>query len=119
MIRNPPFGDPPPENGRTTLLDRVPVGEIGRRARQARPGRTLAALLLGVLFGAGWIAGKLATVAWYGLAWSGSAVQVGWQSARGTLPAEPDIRDVLAENDRLRRMLARLPGEAPIPQGVA
>ena len=121
MIRNPPFGDPPltTQQAHHSFFERVPVEEITRRARKAHPGRATLAVIGGLLFTAGWAAAKLVSAAWLAMAWSGTAVQVGWQTARGTLPAEPDIGDVLAENARLRKMIERLPGEVPIPQGVA
>jgi hypothetical protein len=120
VIRNPPFGDPPlaAQQPRTSLLGRVPVEEITRQAREVHPGRVLLTVIGGLLFAAGWLAAKLAGAAWLALAWSGTAVQVGWRDARGTSPPPPDLAEVLADNQRLRLQIARLEG-GPAPAGVA
>lgn len=124
MIRNPPFGDPPlpafqhEQEPRTRLLARVPVEEITRQAREVHPGRVILTLIGGLLFTAGWAAGKLLGVAWLAMAWSGTAVQVGWREARGTNPPPPDLAEVLADNQRLRLQLSRLEG-GTAPAGVA
>ena len=62
----------------TTLADRVPLEQISREARQVRFGRILLTLIAAVFFGLGWAAGRV----FYGLAWCGVAVRVGWQSGR-------------------------------------
>jgi uncharacterized membrane protein YedE/YeeE len=66
----------------TSVTERVPLERISRRAHAARPGRTVLAVVALVLFGLGWVAFKACAVAWLALAWSGSAVIEGWQSAR-------------------------------------
>jgi uncharacterized membrane protein YedE/YeeE len=66
----------------STLLDRVPVDRISQRARAARPGRTVLAVIAGLLFGVGWLAYKACTVAWLAAVWCGSAVIEGWQASR-------------------------------------
>ena len=67
----------------TSVLDRVPVDEIGRRAAEVMPGRTLLTVLAGVLFGLGWVTAKAFGVLWLVLTWSWAAVGVGWQAAHG------------------------------------
>jgi len=66
----------------STLLDRVPVDRISQRARAARPGRTVLAVIAGLLFGLGWLAYKACAAAWLAVAWCGCAVIEGWQEAR-------------------------------------
>lgn len=72
-----------------SLLDRVPVDHITVRARQARPGRTVLAVIAGLLFGLGWLGYKTCAAAWLGVAWCGSAVAEGWQSARAQQARAP------------------------------
>ena len=64
------------------MLERVPLDRIEQRARQARPGRAVLVVVASVLFGLGWLAFKACAVTWLALAWCGSAVIEGWQSAR-------------------------------------
>lgn len=64
------------------LLARVPLEAIGRRAERARPGRVALTVVVGLLFGLGWVAYKALAVAWLGLAWAGAAVAEGWVAAR-------------------------------------
>lgn len=68
----------------STVLDRVPVDEIGVAARDIRFARTLLTVFAGVFFAAGWLAGR----AWLGVAWAAAAVKVGWLEARR--PRQPD-----------------------------
>lgn len=75
------------------FLDEVMVDQIGREARQIRPGavarRIVLALLAAVgwlLFGAGWIVRKAFVVLWLSLTWSWTAVRVGWQAAAPPKP---------------------------------
>ena len=111
MIRNPPFGDPPTtQQLHHSLFERVPVDEITRQAREVHPGRVILTVIGGLLFTAGWAAAKLAGAAWLAMAWSGTAVQLGWREARGTNPPPPDLSEVLADNQRLRMQIARLEG---------
>ena len=65
-----------------TLLDRVPVDRISQRAHAAKPGRTVLAVITGLLFGLGWLAYKACAVGWLALVWCGSAVIEGWQASR-------------------------------------
>ena len=66
----------------TSLTERMPLDRIEARARQARPGRVLLTLIAAVLFGLGWLAFRACAGAWLALAWFGSAVIEGWQSAK-------------------------------------
>jgi hypothetical protein len=73
----------------TAMLERVPLERISAEARQARPGRTALLVIAGVLFAVGWAAAKVAGVVWLALAWSATAVKVGWAEARQPRPADP------------------------------
>lgn len=66
----------------TAVLERVPVERISERARSASPGRVVLTVIAAVLFGLGWAAFKAVAVSWLVIAWCGSAVVEGWQSAR-------------------------------------
>ena len=90
-----------------TLLDRVPVDQIGEQARQARPGRVALTVIAGVLFGAGWVVAKTLGTVWLGVAWCFTAARLGWREARGNRPSRATLRE---ENERLRQALARLGG---------
>lgn len=62
----------------TTIAERIPLDEITAQARQVHVGRVLLTLIAAVFFGLGWAAGRM----FYGLAWCGVAVRVGWQAGR-------------------------------------
>jgi hypothetical protein len=65
-----------------TVFQRVPVDEITVQARDVRFGRTVLTLVAAVLFSVGWIASKVLGGIWLALAWSATAVKVGWVEAR-------------------------------------
>jgi len=71
----------------TYVADRVPLDRIGDRARQARPGRTALIVIAAVLFGLGWVAFRALALSWLAVAWCGSAVIEGWQSAKAARQA--------------------------------
>ncbi len=66
----------------TSVLDRVPVASITAQARQVHAGRTLLTLLAGAFFLAGWVAFRVAALAWLALAWCAVATREGWREAR-------------------------------------
>jgi hypothetical protein len=66
----------------TSVTERIPLDRIEARARHARPGRAVLVVIASVLFGLGWAAYKACAVTWLAVAWCGSAVIEGWQSAR-------------------------------------
>jgi hypothetical protein len=66
----------------TSIAERVPLDRIGQRARQAHPGRAVLVVVASLLLAMGWAAFKLCAAAWLVLAWCGSAVIEGWQSAK-------------------------------------
>lgn len=66
----------------TSVTERIPLDRIEQRARHARPGRAVLVVIASLLFGLGWLACKTCAVAWLALAWCGSAVIEGWQSAK-------------------------------------
>lgn len=66
----------------TQILERVPIEEINKQAREVSFTRTLLALLAALLYALGWGAAKLVAVAWLAAAWSATAVRLGWQEAR-------------------------------------
>ena len=60
------------------VLDRVPVDEITERAQQVHFGRVLLTVFAALFYAIGWLAGAV----FMALAWSGTAVKVGWLEAR-------------------------------------
>ena len=66
----------------TAMLDRVPLDEITAQARQVRFWRSVLTVIAAVLFGLGWLVARAFGVAWLALAWSVTAVKVGWQEGR-------------------------------------
>jgi hypothetical protein len=65
-----------------TRLDRLAVEDITRQARQIRPARTVLTWVGALLFGVGWLAFKIVTVAWLVAAWTFVAAREGWREAR-------------------------------------
>jgi uncharacterized membrane protein YedE/YeeE len=66
----------------TSVTGRIPLDRIEARARQARPGRAVLVVIASLLFGLGWLAYRACALAWLALAWCGSAVIEGWQTAK-------------------------------------
>lgn len=64
------------------VLDGVPVGRIGEKARAARPGVAAATIAVSVLFFAGWLVAKLLGLLWLATAWCGCAVAEGFRQGR-------------------------------------
>lgn len=64
-----------------TVLN-LPVDHITEQARQIRFGRTMLALVAWLLIGLGRLAYAVASGLWFALAWTGTAVKVGWTEAR-------------------------------------
>jgi hypothetical protein len=52
--------------------------QITSRARAARPGPVLAAVLTGVAMALGWVLAKTLGLVWYALAWLVAAFWEGW-----------------------------------------
>ena len=94
----------------TATFDRIPVDEITRRARRARPGHALATVIGAFFFAIAWLVAKAFGVVWFALAWCYMAADEGWRSARGTGRPAPDVAAMKAEIDRLRMENARLGG---------
>lgn len=66
------------------------AGQIDAEARRLDPAKVALTLLMALPFLAGWLAGSLWRASWVVLAWSWTAVAVGFRSARGRPPGEPD-----------------------------
>jgi uncharacterized membrane protein YciS (DUF1049 family) len=70
----------------TSIAERVQLDDITAQARQVRFGRLLLTVLAAVFFAIGWTFGRV----FYGLAWCGVAVKVGFQAGRAHGPARTD-----------------------------
>jgi len=81
--------------------------EVAAKARRVGFWRTVLTCVTAVLFAAGWAVAKLFTVVWLAVTWTGAAIALGWQEARGTR-GRPSRDEILADNDRLRTELKRL-----------
>jgi hypothetical protein len=66
-----------------TVLQGVPVDRITTEARQVSFGRTMLTIIAAVLYGAGWLVAKVASVVWLAAAWCATAVKIGWTEGRG------------------------------------
>lgn len=64
-----------------TVLERIDVERISAEARQIHPGRTLLVVAAAVLYAIGWLTGTLVVGAWVALAWTFTAIRLGWQDA--------------------------------------
>jgi len=64
------------------LANRVPVDRITTQAKQVRFGHTILTILAAILFSLGWVVAKVFSAIWLVLAWSVTAVKVGWQDGR-------------------------------------
>lgn len=93
----------------SAALDRVPVAEIGARAREVRFSRTLLAAITGILFGTAWLIARIFSVAWLALAWAATAVRIGYQSGAGRTAIVPRS-SLEAEVEHLRAEVTRLTG---------
>lgn len=72
----------------TVSLDRVPVDRISSEAREVRFGMTVLTIIAGLLYGLGWLFGKVFIVTWHALVWSWTAIRLGWTEAQGISPAD-------------------------------
>jgi len=66
----------------------VPLDRITAEARQVDVVRTLLTILAALLFAIGWLAARTLGVLWISLAWSATAVKVGW--VEGRTPKHPE-----------------------------
>lgn len=86
----------------------IPLADqVAARAHRVGFWRTLLTCVTAVLFALGWVVAKVFTVTWLAVTWTGAAVALGWQEARGTRH-RPSRDDLTADNDRLRTELKRL-----------
>lgn len=69
------------------VLDRVPLDRITAEAKQVSPGRAVLLAVAGLLYALGWITAKAFSLVWLALAWTATAVKVGWSDARKAKPA--------------------------------
>lgn len=65
-----------------SVMREVPVDRITREAREIHFWRTVLTLVAGLLYGIGWLVAKLFTGFWLALAWTFTAVKLGWQEGR-------------------------------------
>ena len=68
------------------VLERVPFDQITEQARQVQFTRTVLTVLAGLLYAVGWLSAKTLGGLWLALAWSVTAVRVGWVEARSSTP---------------------------------
>jgi hypothetical protein len=62
-----------------TAVDRITAEA---RTRAPRPGRTLLALLAGLLYLVGYVPATVCSAVGFAAAWSAAAVRLGWREAR-------------------------------------
>ncbi len=68
------------------VLEQIPIQRITDEARQVHFGRTVLTVIAGLLFGLGWVTAKTLGGLWLALAWSVTAVRLGWVEARASTP---------------------------------
>lgn len=93
----------------TSVLDRVPLEEIGEQARAAKPGRVALTIIAGALFGLGWVCARVFAVAWLAVSWAFIAVREGWRASHGPSRAQR-FAALQAENERLQAIVSRFGG---------
>jgi len=81
---------------------------VHEQASRVTWGRVILGTIGFVLFGTGWLVAKTLKLLLYAGAWSWAAMSVGWRQARGEAARLPNTAELLAENDRLRKELARI-----------
>jgi hypothetical protein len=64
------------------MIDNAIVGRIGAEAREIQFGRTILTILAAIFFALGWISARVLGFVWFALAWSATAVKVGWIEGR-------------------------------------
>lgn len=62
----------------------IPVDELSRQAREARPGQGLVTAIVFVFVGIGWLAGRLVT----GIAFAAVSIRFGYLRGRGFTDSE-------------------------------
>lgn len=65
-----------------SILDTVPIERINTQARQIQFRRVLLTLIAGLFYVLGWTVARAFGVLWLALAWSATAIKVGWQEGR-------------------------------------
>lgn len=65
-----------------TIFDPAITSRISTEARDVHFGRTVLTIIAALFFGLGWITAKVFTYTWLALAWSVTAIKVGWQEGR-------------------------------------
>ena len=92
-----------------TILDRMPVEDFERRAREARPGRAAKAAVALLFWAIGMTAAKLWRWFWVGASFAVDAMRTGWEEAHGPSKAVI-ISRLQQENDWMAEQLRRIGG---------
>jgi hypothetical protein len=74
------------------LLDNVDTEYITERARQVSFGKTLARIIIGLLFLTGWVIAKLFSYTWFAVVWVSVAFAEGFKAGRVNVAAERAAR---------------------------
>lgn len=84
------------------------VEQISQQAREVRPGVAAQALIGGIIYGVVFLLTRGVTKLFRSLTWCVVAGRMGYREARGLPVSQPSVESLLAENDQLRKALARL-----------
>lgn len=76
------------------LAERFDVDRISAEARQVELGRSLLTILAAVLYALGWLLAKVVIVLWLIVAWTFTAIRLGWRDAWATHARERVRRQV-------------------------
>jgi hypothetical protein len=93
------------------VFDRVPVDEITRRAKHARPGHAAATFFAGLVYCLSWSLVMLGKVLWLPLAFLYMAADEGARAALGVQRPAPDLAAMRSELVQLRAENLRLGGD--------
>ena len=94
-----------------TVFDRVPVDEITRRAKHARPGHAAATIAAGLVYCLSWSLVMLGKGLWLPLAFLYMAADEGARQALGAQRPTPDLSVLRSEIEQLRAENRRLGGD--------
>lgn len=68
------------------LLDTQRLDRITAEARQVHFWRTVLTVIAALLFGLGWVVARAFGLLWLVMAWTATAVRLGWQEGRKPRP---------------------------------
>lgn len=90
----------------TSLTEQFSLDDLSAKAAEVKPGRAVLTVIASVLFGAGWLAARVFSVAWLAFTWSWVAVREGWRASHGPSRSQ-QMASMAAEIRELKVQLGR------------